>query len=406
LALYMASSLYPEFDKSTKWLNKGKQILLHKKCLGQFYEDGGYCQLSFNYQRLAIHYLLWLYKFAKFNKDQEVIHAITPILERSFYFLISFMNDSDGQLPNWGANDGALLNPWTTCDFSDFRPLLQTLSYITRGKRIFPDGPWDKELSSFLDLEVKNIPIEKLKLRSCSYPGTGIHVLRKTADDFVLFRCGSVRDRFGQADQLHVDVWWKGLNIAVDGGSYLYNAEPQYHRYFMGTRSHSTVTVDDMDQMLLYRRFKWLNWTKARLLRFTDCLVEGEHYGYFHTKGKVTHRRSVEWQGDKIIICDVLEPQKKCETKYELHWALNDYPFEVEEINETVKKIILSTPKGPVHFTVECSEHADISVRRAYDDENKPDGWQSRHYGQKTPAVSVRLVCKSDSGCKYKCTFL
>ena len=29
-------------------------------------------------------------------------------------------------------------------------------------------------------------------------------------------------------DQLHLDLWWRGLNIAQDAGTYLYNADPPW----------------------------------------------------------------------------------------------------------------------------------------------------------------------------------
>jgi len=401
LGLYIVGVLFPYFKESKRWRKKGKKILEGSKCIKQFYEDGGYCQLSFNYQRLALHYYLWALRIADVNGD-VFSEDILKILDRSARFLYSFINLEDGRLPNWGANDGALLNPWTSCDFSDFRPIINALSYITRKKRVFASGLWDEELFWFFGTDALKAQIHPYKLKSYSFPYTGIHVLRKDGKNFVSFRCGSVIDRFGQADQLHVDLWWKGLNIAIDGGSYLYNDELQYHRYFMGTRSHNTVIVDDEDQMLLHRRFKWLYWTKAKLLHFSYDCAEGEHYGYLRLKGKVIHRRKIKiLEKDVFIIEDKIFQNYDVYHSYDLHWLINDFKYSVDNLGNNIYKITLETPKGEYYIFLKSSKEAKIIINRAKEDNKNPDGWQSRYYGEKIPALSIHLKCISNNGCDF-----
>ncbi|MGB4645850.1 MAG: alginate lyase family protein, partial [Dictyoglomaceae bacterium] len=404
LGLYVVGSLFPFFKESQSWRDKGKKILEGKQCLNQFYEDGGYCQLSFNYQKLALHYYLWALKIAEVNGD-KVKKEIFNVLDRSAKFLYSCMNLEDGSLPNWGANDGALLNPWTSCDYKDYRPLINALSYATRKKRLFEPGPWDEELLWLFGEDVLKADIEPYELKSCSFPITGIHVLRIDKNSFVMFRCGSIIDRFGQADQLHVNIYWKGEEIAVDGGSYLYNDELQYHKYFMGTRSHNTVIVDNNDQMLLIRRFKWLYWTKAKLLNISENYIEGEHYGYNRLKGKVTHRRRVEILEDgSYLIEDNLFQEEDSPHTYDLHWLINDFPYKVERI-ENFFKVILDTPIGKYYLFLKSNMDGEFLVNRAKEDDNALDGWQSRYYGEKTPALSIHLICESNNGCKFTTLF-
>lgn len=401
LGLYVIGTLFPFFKDSERWKEKGKKILNGIRCLNQFYKDGGYCQLSFNYQRLALHYYLWALRIAELNKDTFKEELLT-ILDNSASFLYSFVNLENGRLPNWGANDGALLNPWTACDYSDYRPLINVLSYVTRKKRVFETGPWDEELFWFFGKESLDAEIEPYELKSFSFPLTGIHVLRKDANNFVTFRCGSIRDRFGQADQLHVDVFWKGVEVAIDGGSYLYNDELEYHRYFMGTKSHNTVFVDGKDQMLLYRRFKWLYWTKASLLNFSENFVEGEHYGYKKLEGKITHRRRVEILSDgSYLIKDKLIQDEKFLHTYDLHWLVNDFNYKIEELEKNVYEIVLLTPAGEYYVFLKSNKESEFYINRAKEDKNEPDGWQSRYYGEKLPALSIHLKCKSEDGCEF-----
>ena len=401
LGLYAIGTLFPYFRESIRWRDKGKVLLESKKCLKQFYEDGGYCQLSFNYQRLALHYYLWALKIAEANGDsfnEEIIN----ILERSAIFLYSFMNIENGRLPNWGANDGTLLNPWTSCDYSDYRPLINSLSYITRKKRAFPEGPWDEELFWFFGIEALKADVEPYQLKSQSFPITGLHILRGDKGTFATFRCGSVTDRFGQADQLHVDVWWKGLNIAIDGGSYLYNDELDYHRYFMGTSSHNTVIVNGEDQMLLFRRFKWLYWTKAKLLNFSGNTIEGEHYGYGRPEANILHNRKVRMIDDgTFLVIDQLTQKRGDYVYYDLHWLLNDFEYKIEQLNKNCFKMILLTSKGRYYIFISSDVESSLLINRSFEDKNKIDGWQSCYYGEKIPALSLHLICDSNKGVRF-----
>src|SRR5207237_5380186 len=116
-----------------------------------------------------------------------------------------------------------------------------------------------------------------------SFSTTGYHVVRGCDESsFGVFRCGTLHDRFSQIDMLHLDVWWRGLNVLVDPGSFQYNGAPVWHEHFMRTASHNTVAIDGRDQMVHHRPFKVLYWTKARLLAFDDnglrALCRGEHY--------------------------------------------------------------------------------------------------------------------------------
>ncbi len=406
LGLYMSGALFPYFPESERWREKGKGILEGDRCINQFYKDGGYCQLSFNYQRLALHYYLWALRIAEVNGD-ALSKELYTILDNSASFLYSFINPDDGRLPNWGANDGALLNPWTTCDYTDYRPLINSLSYITRKKRAFESGQWDEELLWYFGKEALESEVIPYELESKSFQTTGLHILRNSEDTFGVFRCGTITDRFGQADQLHVDIWWKGLNIAIDGGSYLYNDELQYHRYFTGTRSHNTVIVDNEDQMYLHRRFKWLYWTKAKLLRFDpERMIEGEHYGYEKLKGKVTHKRTVEVQKKgTYLIQDTLIQKHTQNHTYTLHWLINDFEYQI--LKKENKKIIIkfNTKKGDYYLGIKAGKDTDFNLLRAHEDSRHPDGWHSRYYAEKLPALSIKASHLSKEGASFTSLF-
>ena len=394
LGLFAVGSLFPWFEKSEAWKETGKN-LLENVCLNQFYDDGGYCQLSHNYHRLALHYYLWACRIGECSNNR-LSSRIYEILDRSAAYLSAFMN-VDGMLPNWGANDGALLNPWTNCEFADFRPLLTAIRYLTSGKRAFPSGPWDEELLWFFGTEALTAGVESYKRTSCNFPVSGLQILRRDGENFLVMRCGTVRDRFAQADQLHVDIWWKGLNVAIDGGSYVYNDELQYHRHFVGTRSHNTVVVDGRDQMHLHRRFKWLFWTKASLLSFDPKgEVTGEHYGYERLKGRIVHRRRVTFLPDgSCLVKDSLSQKRPAEHEFMLHWLINDFPYQIVKKTDSVVVMAFATGRGTLYLLIKSEGKPDFRAVRADSNEERPEGWQARYYGEKVPALSISMTQRS-----------
>jgi len=405
LALYILGSLFPWMRGAGKWKKKGRKFL-ERDCLRQFYKDGGYCQSSHNYHRLALHYYLWACRAGECLGEpfgKEVYH----VLEKSLNYLLAMMNKTDGRLPNWGTNDGALLCPWTSCDYSDFRPVLNAVSYLTTAKRRFGNGPWDEELLWFWGIDALNKPVTEYEYKPItSFPESGLYCLRQDLNDFAVFRCGSLRDRFAQADQLHVDIWWRGLNVARDGGSYLYNDKLEYHNYFMGSGSHNTVTVDGQDQMLLIRRFKWLERVKAgKIVISEDAIspeVAGEHYGYYRLPGKVIHRRRVISINNGIyIVIDYLTQEKAIKHRYDLHWLLGPWPCEMAEYQQWWA-VCQNTHAGRynLHTCVLSMDFrflkgVNCSVVKGVEGKN-PRGWESRYYGNRQAVTSFKVSCLTD----------
>src|SRR5262249_39599855 len=78
-------------------------------------------------------------------------------------------------------------------------------------------------------------------------------------------RCVDYRDRPGQADQLHLDLWWDGVNLARDAGTFLYNGPPPWDNRLAGTPVHNTLVLDGQDQMRRAGRFLWVDWARGRL---------------------------------------------------------------------------------------------------------------------------------------------
>jgi asparagine synthase (glutamine-hydrolysing) len=385
LGLYVLGSV---LDRLRPADNEGFEILSEQAGL-QVYPDGSYIQQSHNYHRVALQDYLWALSFARVM-GHEHPPSWTRAVADSLDFLLAQQNPEDGRLPNFGCNDGSLPMALSTCDFSDFRPTLQAASIAVRRERIYAPGPWDEMAVWLLGPDALGLPFRGPQRKSVSFTHSGYHVLRgREAASFSVFRCGSLLERFSQIDMLHVDVWWRGHNVLVDGGSYLYNGPEAWHNHFHRTRSHNTIQVDRHDQTIHFRRFKNLYWTQAKLLRFEEAgewtLVEGEHYGYRRFPNPCVHRRSVLFAKDDIwIVVDRVSGPGKHEVR--LHWLGGDYPYRTDESGSSLH---LSTPAGLFSVSVFDEFGHPLRCDVVAGSDNPPRGWLSRYYAEKTPVPSL-----------------
>ncbi len=389
LALYVLGALFPGAPGAGRWKRTGEAIL-DEQADKQIYPDGAHLQMSFNYQRAVMQLYLWA---GRFSGGQELRPAWRRALERSLDFLLAHQNPDDGRLPNFGANDGAQFHILATCDYSDFRPVLQAASIATRGERLYEPGPWDEEAVWLFGPRSLDLPKRPPARSSASFAHTGYHVLRgRRPGDFATFRCGSVLDRFSQIDMLHVDVWWHGQNVLVDAGTYLYNGLEVWHRYFTRTACHNTLQIDGRDQMTHHRQFKCLHWTRAALTGFEDtpgwAVCSGEHYGYRRHPGGCVHHRAVLAVKDGLwVVIDRVTGTGP--HRLRLHWLGGDFPHTYAPEDG---RLTLHTPDGPFTVTV-----LDGSGRPAAGDvvagrDHPPRGWQSRYYGEKIPVPSLAVT--------------
>lgn len=383
--LYLMGTLVPEVEGAHGWVDLGRQLLT-EQAGRQFYADGGYLQQSHNYHRLAIDIYLWAFQIAR-ARQEPPDPAWRDALDRSVRFLASLQNETDGRLPNYGANDGALASVADSCEFSDFRGVLQTASIAANGVRLYPPGPWDERAVWWFGPDSVDLPLRPPVRRTAFYAFSGHHVLRSGAGSFSVLRCGSLRDRFSQIDMLHLDVWWRGYNVLTDAGSYRYSGEPRWHNYFFRTASHNTITAGGRDQMLHHRQFKTLYPTQAHWLGGSSgedwALCEGEHYGYRH-RGRI-HRRAVLQAGTDVwVVCDRIEGQGLEQVR--LHWLAGLPAGYLEH-----RRLRIETPAGSFRVTVYDENGAIQRGNVISGQDDPPRGWLSRHYGEKTPVPSFAI---------------
>lgn len=260
LALTISELLFPFIPETQKWAKKGRKWL-EQEVAYQVYDDGTFLQFSMNYHRV----LIQLFSFGisiteKHNKPLSSVFYDRAY--KSLNFLYQCLQEENGCLPNYGANDGALFFPLSNAKYRDYRPQLNTLHRILTNQKLYDDVLINEDYHWLQNKSNSNLaPITK-HFGTLSFNNGGYYICRKY-DSFTFIRCGNHKDRPSHADNLHIDVWVKGQNILRDSGTYKYNTKKEFSDYFTGTKAHNSVSVSGQSQMLKGSRFIWYYWSQC-----------------------------------------------------------------------------------------------------------------------------------------------
>jgi asparagine synthase (glutamine-hydrolysing) len=392
--LWLVGLLFPELKHAEKYRGLGCR-LLEQEAAAQIFPDGTYSMYSLNYHRFILHIYLYALRLGELNQS-SLSSLVLNRISASIDYLSQLIDLETGQMPLYGSNDGALVLPLNNCDFIDYRPLLQLGSYLTKKELLFKPGPWDEDIFWLYGTSPLS-PWERARVREksrSSFPHGGIYLLRSSNSKAVILCTdwAPAHSRPSHADQLHMDLWWRGVNIACDAGTYLYSGGGVWRNGLANTAVHNTVTVDHQDQMKMLTRFTWTDWAKAKVLRHDEKIWQGEHTGYRRLADPVSHKRTVlSLDDDRWLVVDHLIGTQR--HHYSLHWLLDDLPYEQGE-----NSILLSldSAKYKVQVGVVDGKSAFSIVRG---DPDSTRGWRSQYYGDKEPAISALLETEGSRAC-------
>jgi hypothetical protein len=419
VGLWTAGTLYPELRESQVWKNLGSH-LLRDAVLDQITPQGVSQQHSFNYQRMILHLLLWTLRLAEIHGAP--LHPDIRIRAQSALdFMRGWVDPSSGFTPNYGSNDGTLIFPLALGSFRDCRPLLQ-MGAAVLDHSFLPPGPWDEAALWFgVNPAITETPAVASPL---AQPVDTGYFRLGDENSWALIRAGRYTRRPFQADQLHVDLWWQGINIARDSGTYLYNGAPPWNNGLARTAAHNTITVDGHDQMRRASRFLWLDWAQAsgqsRLSGLCSSQDQpwydyfaGEHDGY--SRSGVKHRRVVQWlPGAGWVIIDDVEGTGTHDVR--LHWLTADLPY---EISDPPFQVAFKTRLSTIRWNMFSSSEGNLALvragKRAWSaspsrSQTAGDvsmfGWESPTYGDLQPAISLLYGSQSQAPIRLPIRFV
>jgi hypothetical protein len=392
-ALMVVGLTCPELVQARRWVSRGRRTLIGA-LKRQVFSDGGYVQHSSTYHRLALQAGLLAAVTAE-HSGQPLPDGTLDALRRMLTWLASHMQPESGRMPNFGPNDGADLLPLSSQPVHDHRPTLQAAGCFLFGKRLLEPGLWD-ELALWLGVlaGVKGIQGKEMHIQQMSFRQSGLYTLRQ-GEMRAILRAAEFSGRPGHSDQMHVDLWWKGENIALDAGTYLYNAPPPWENPYSGAWCHNTLRVDGEEPLLRAGRFLWLGWSKAKLTcRWQSpdgelAYMQAEQAG-FRPKGIRHQRGLLACGGGTILVADQLWGAG--EHLVQANWLLADGDWSLDG-----NVFRLKTAAGPAALTIE-GPLSRSAVHRAGEQiggegsgvEDVIRGWWSPTYAVREPALQLR----------------
>lgn len=292
VGLYLGSLVFPDVPEAQIWAKKGLAIL--KEALDyQVYEDGSYIQHSFTYHRLVMDVLSYFIIFC--SASGVDIPDFVRVSHKKMALFLWSMVQKNGDVPNFGTNDGAMFFAFPEISYRNFLPSINLAFYLNDGHCVTPDD----FLIRFFKL---GTPSLYHVAKKTVFEQGGYYIL-KNDRVFILVRCHTFRHRPSQCDNFHLDIWLDGENLFSDSGSYSYNAKDTYLKTLKSCVAHNTVSVNGHDDMRMVLNFGWSNWSKAECRACESLNFVGEHYGYWTDYGVVI-QRSVELRDREIVIHD------------------------------------------------------------------------------------------------------
>lgn len=379
--------------RADRWMELGMREF-EGAILNQVDNEGNYSQHSANYHRMMLQLAL-LYTAYLNRSGVKLPGTVKERLSLATRWLIAQLDITSGRLPNLGHNDGTLLLPFGCINYRDYQPTAQAAAIAFLGNPCLPAGQWD-ELHDWLGLN-SSAPI--LPPHTVSSPAV---YKVGTLDCWATLRGVKFQTRPAHADQLHVEIWRRGENLARDAGTYLYNASQPWQNALDSTRVHNTITIDGKDQMHRVSRFLWLeraqvDWHKTDQ---PDELI-ASHDGY--QKSGITHQRALKFcLPEGFLVTDTLTPAPSDLQPhiYLLHWLLPDWEWRLAESNLT-----LTTARDKFEIAISAFDKltgknlnpTDITIIRGGETQTgaRKDeimGWESDTYGEKHPALSFLIT--------------
>lgn len=213
-------------------------------------------------------------------------------------------------------------------------------------------------------------------------------------------------------DQLSICLKHGCDEILTDSGTYCYQDDERWRRYFRGTSAHNTVRVDGKDQAEYGGPFLWKSHANASPIVHEDrsgiTFVKASHFGYRRLSGSTSHTRTILQAKAILSVHDDL--RSALPKTYELFWNLGP-EVAFQSLSDQRK---LETPRGTVFssswsvyenqrkllvLTIQSDTPFEAAIRTA--DDQSPAGYFSRRFGEKR---GISQLCISATARGWKPT--
>jgi len=333
--LFIASTAFSGTPQQARWAALAAGIL-EQEAITQTFADGLNRELAFGYHG----YVLGLLLLAAIEGDaggRPLSDDFRRILTRMADALAANLTlDPTGapQAPRQGDGDDAFALMVDAPETGPWAPLLELASAVLGGS-----DWWPKPAGGFVLGKVAAALAKQRggDLRPGKRPNVfkqaGITFLR-TRDDAISVRIDHGPHGFlstaahGHADALSCELSVGGRPVLIDPGTYCYQGEPEWRRYFRSTLAHNTLEVGGLDQAVQAGPFLWST-QPTSWIETAHGIDEGDqaelvvaHDGYRRLETKVTHFRqfSLNRRARSLAIADWIETAAPVPVRLAFHF--------------------------------------------------------------------------------------
>lgn len=317
IGTYFQDCFDSEVKKIARQWRKLSYREMNKEIKTQILNDGTSFEKSTAYHAYVLEILLWSYRVLELNTDFDLSYIFT-VLHKMYTFL-NQINEIEG-IPFVGDNDNSRL-------FRD------DLEYPFENQRRY-------------EILLNNcrlwLRISEPQYKDC-YRDSGYYFLQSNKLTSLVC-CGPLSITGGHChnDQLSYILWYNGIRITDDPGTYCYTSDVCIRNKFRGTGMHSTVQIGNTEQNIFLKCFEVKEITNSFCVSFSETLFEGLHYGYKKSFDSVV-RRKIKVVNNYIEVCDEVDHDLEATSRIILS-------------PEVVKQVDNTFMKNGICFRVESSE--------------------------------------------------
>jgi hypothetical protein len=391
--LFIAASAFSGTPQQEHWAALAAGIL-EQEALTQTFADGLNRELAFGYHG----YVLGLLLLAAIEGDAagrplsgDCWHALTRMGDA---LAANLAADSSGALraPRQGDGDDACALLVDAPETGPWSPLLELAAQV-----LGPRDWWSKARGGFVLAKVA-APLARSRSgdalrpaqRKNAFKEAGVTFLR-TEDDAIAARVDHGPHGFlstaahGHADALAFELSIGGQPVLIDPGTYCYQGEPEWRRYFRSTLAHNTLEIAGADQAVQAGPFLWssqpASWVDA--MSGIDGGDQAEltiaHDGYRRLESKTTHFRRfvLDRRTQTLAVSDWIETAAPVLVRLAFHLhpgVAVTLEGHRAQLRWTGGAAVIDLPEK-LSWALHCGQ------------EQPPLGWFSPAFGEKMPTI-------------------
>jgi len=295
--------------------NKGRAVL-EGRIEKLIQKDGSFSQRSCNYHRVVVDTMSFVLQMISIHREPPFSVFILDRLTKLGEWQYKMIFGQNGEAPNYGSNDGAMIETLHSGSYEDFRISTQLFFALLLKRRIYGMASVSEPIYWRSDVAFDRLPFLDIERPMNELLDDHIGILRNNRAS-VFIKLPDDKFRPGN-DTGHIDLWLDGVNILRDSGSFSYNAG-EITEFFKSVSSHNTVQFGQHEQLPKISRFLNGDWISAEYLALRSINESSSsiEFQYSDFKGN-KHRRKVVLNSHSLSIIDIIVSDERSYVQYHL----------------------------------------------------------------------------------------